>query len=179
MRRVRRRLGAVMVEAGLVFVPFLILSLGFLEYLWYEQIQATLAEASQRALIFAAEDHHELAKQGGGSFFQSLDPLRDGAKEKAVQLLQSMNYSDEFISSLEVDIDFINNLAKKGSRYYFRGIPQNKGRRLVAATVSLPYERAMLFGNLSAKLLGLFASGISPERMSITTFMWKQWKEEA
>lgn len=172
----KRNRGAVLTEAVLVIIPFLVISIGFTEYLWYVHMRISLTAAADAAVHFVATDHFEI-QQGGGSSPNSLTPLLAGADAAARAHLTAMGFSDSVVSSMTVSIDYIQQIAASNPRYASRGIPQKEGRRLVGAVVSIPMEHAMLFGDFATNVLQLSTN--TPSELSVVVFMWKQWKKES
>ena len=176
MARKRKSIGMVMLEAALVIVPYMMVTIGSIEYLWFMNMKMSLAAAAEKAVRVVAHDHNELLAPGGGVSSQSLEPYQGLANQEATGLLLSMGYSQSLVDDVTVRVDFIQGIASSNQRYINRGIPQKEGRRLVGAEVSIPYEHAMIFGNIVVSLL---AQAVDlPENFTSVAFMWKQWKQE-
>lgn len=168
--------GVVLVEAILVIVPYLVLTLGLTEYLWYFQVKLCLTRAAEAAVHVAAVDHGGVTASGGSSV-HSLSTFAPDATTAAQQSLISMGYSNSFATSALVQLGYIQDFATSKSRYANGGVPQNMGRRLAGAQVSIPMKEALIFGNFAVNMLRL--SVTTPPSFAVTAFMWKQWKPEA
>lgn len=167
--------GAALIEAALMLVTYLLLTLGGMEYLWYLHIRQSLTAASDAAVWVVAANHKEPAPPKLGVSSLSLNPYRPGAEAAARNLLLEMGFSNDFVSSVDVTIEYVSQLKQENSRLQAAGFPQDTGLRLVGAVVSVPWERAMIFGDFASTVLHLVQT--PPSQLSVTTLMWKKWKQ--
>ena len=171
-RRIKQNKGVALTEMVLVAIPFIALTLGSLEYLWFMHVQMGLTSAAELAVSFVATDHNSIA--GSEPVGKALDSYQDGAEEIALAQLAAIGFTNAFLSSVTVEAAYLQN--QGNSRFHNGGYPQKEGRRLVGVTITIPLSEAFIFGNIAAKILQ--ASTNLPEQYSVTAFMWRQWKEE-
>ena len=173
--RTKKSKGAALVEAALVFLPFLALTLGGMEFMWHFHVRQCLTAAADAAVREVATYHGEVGPPDSGASPQSLDPLRPTAETAAKDLLTDMGFSNDFISSVTVDINYIDNLNQVNPRLDgVGGFPQKEKLRLVGSVVSVPWLKAMVFGNFAIKAFNVDME--QPSQLTVIAFQWKKWK---
>lgn len=167
--------GGALIEIALVMVPFLVFTLGSAEYLWYINVRQSVNAAAEEGARVVAVDHNEIVTSTLGGSSQSLDPLRSIADSTVKNFLTNLGFNNEFVSSIQVSIDYLKNLQDIDPRLAIGGIPQKDKMRLVGVVVTVPAEKAMIFGNIVSKFLQLASS--PPEDLKVIVLMWKHWKD--
>lgn len=176
MMKAKKHKGQVLVETFLVIIPFLAVTLGGFEYLWYIHIRQSLTAAATVVCEFVAANHRETdSPPSGGVSPNSLDPLRDAAQQKGENFLTNMGFTSSFTESLTITINYIQTFSGDNKRLQTGGFPQKDKLRLIGAQARVPWSKAMIFGDISASLLSLLTT--APEEMNVIVFNWKQWKE--
>lgn len=160
--------GAVLAETALVLIPFLLLSVGATEFLWYVHMKSSLSEAAYAAAFFAAADHEDL-----DDYSVTLKPYEKGAVNKARTHLADMGFSSSLISVTRVEVGYLEDLEKKYPRLAIGKDPVSSGKKIVAAVVSVPFQYAMIFGDFGNEILG---STDNPSELSVIALMWKDEK---
>ena len=162
--------GTVFVEAALVFIPFFALTLGSIEFMWHFHIRQSLTAAADAAVREAATYHGE-----SGSPASSLNYLRPAARTAAKDMLQDIGFSEAFIEDVTVNLDYVQKLTnvKQGLNIQ-GGFPQKEKMRLIGAVVSVPWLRAMIFGNFVLNTFNIAHS--QPSELVVIVFSWKKWK---
>lgn len=170
----KRVVGAVLIESILVLVPYLAIMVGGMEYLWFLHIKQSFTKAADAAVRIVAINHYELVDDVSGVSSQSLDPYRADATAAAQNVLLNIGFSSSFVSQAVVTVDYLNNLATKDSRLSMGGFPQNDHMRLVGVRITVPWDKAMIFGNFASTVLNLTFN--FPSEFNVTVFRWKKWK---
>lgn len=177
-KKVQKIKGAALIELALVILIYTVITLGGIEFMWYLHIKDSLSAAAEEAVKTVAVDHDQLPYGNLSTSSASLDPLRALADQTARNYLLNMGFSSSFVSSVGVNVDYLNQLNASYPSLPQGGFPQSKGRRLVGAAVTVPWENAMIFGNIATNLLSL-VSDTPPTELTVIAFMWKQWKQES
>ena len=177
-KKLRKKIAAIaLLDAGLVLIPYLLLTFGGMEFMSYQHVRQSLTAAGMEAMDFFAVDHNEAGVGVGGVDPSLLDALRAPAIAIAQKYLLDMGFSQNFVTDVQISVDFVNRLDPDNLDFPSGGFSQNTGRKLVGAMSSVPTSRAMMFGNLSAKVFNLAIN--YPEKLTVMAFRWKQWKKSS
>ena len=170
--------GAILIEAMLVMVPYLAFTLGSMEFMWFLHVRQSLNAAANAAVLVVGIDHNEIPPgNSSGASPKSLDAFTPGGTLAGQTVLSTIGFSSNFISQVDFNINYINDLSSINPRLQVKGIPQKEGMRLIGAMLTIPWSEAMIFGNITAGLLNIVTT--PPATLSTTAMMWKQWKKAA
>ncbi|MFQ5729382.1 MAG: TadE/TadG family type IV pilus assembly protein [Waddliaceae bacterium] len=170
----KRTSGAALTEAALVIIPYLVLTFGGIEYMWHLQIRQALTAAADKA-VHAANTFHDEEGPPGGSSPNSLQSYLPAAEAAATGLLTDLNFSEGFINSVEVNLDYVQHLRQYNPRMTSTGgFPQKDKMRLIGAVVSVPWEKAMFAGNFAVRVLHLAVD--QPTELVCIVLKYKKWK---
>jgi hypothetical protein len=166
--------GVVLTEVALVIIPYLVLTFGGIEYMWHLHIRQALTAAANEAAESISRYHGEEGPPGGSSP-NTLQIYLPAAEAAVTELLTGMGFSEDFINSVSVNIDYVQHLNAYNPRMTSTGgFPQKDKMRLVGAVVSVPWEKAMFASNFASKVLNI--AGEQPEELLCIILKYKKWK---
>ena len=170
----KRVKGAVLVEMALTILPYLFITLGGIEFMWFFHVRQSLGRAADEAVRVVSVDYGDTAGPDYGASSESLEPYRASAIAAAQDFLFEMGFNNDFVNDVVFEIDFINHLDKGPKAYPVGGYPQSDKMRLVGAKLTIPWGNAMIFGNFVATALNLMIT--TPEEILVISFRFKKWK---
>lgn len=181
-RPIRSQRGFTILETGLVIALNLALIFGALEYAWHLHVDTSLYGAAREGARIASVQHRNSGAIGPGqsTSIPSLPPSTAALAAEvtaATQLyLKGLGFSSAFVGDVTAEIAPLaftdgagTNIASVGAA--LGSLPLASVDRAVAVKVSVPRGRAMVLGNIAARLLG-FATGSTTDVSRVATQRW-------